>query len=146
MLENKRTTKIRQTKTPPSEQKIKTLLRSVPHEKAFHFYSEMGKPTGKIATSVLEFSDIIKGAESEQMKKSLAFHQKRGDFAKWVKEVIDDTELAEAINKIKPDYPQLKSKLSKVVNTRIDKIREALMTFTLVPEDVLVSQSTRSLS
>ncbi|UCE43675.1 MAG: hypothetical protein JSV57_04785 [Candidatus Bathyarchaeota archaeon] len=72
------------------------LPRMVARERGFYFYNEVGRPLFENAFSLEEFW--------EKMRKipvpSLEFHQKRGDFARWVREVFKETQLAERIEKI----------------------------------------------
>lgn len=61
-----------------------------PREKAFYFFTSVGNYTGVSASSLKEFDDKIK----EVNVKSLEFHLNRGDFEKWLSEVVKDNELA----------------------------------------------------
>ncbi len=72
-------------------------LKNVPREKAFYFFTSIGNYTGESATSLKEFMEKI----NEVNVKSLEFHLYRGDFEKWINEVLEDTVLAEEIGKLK---------------------------------------------
>jgi len=72
------------------------ILKTVPREKAFYFFTSIGNYTGESATSLKEFVEKI----NEVNAKSLEFHLYRGDFEKWVAEVLEDKELAEEIRKL----------------------------------------------
>jgi len=72
------------------------ILKNVPREKAFYFFTSIGNYTGESATSLKEFMEKI----NEVNAKSLEFHLYRGDFEKWVTEVLEDKELAEEIRKL----------------------------------------------
>lgn len=72
------------------------ILRTVPREKAFYFFTSIGNYTGTSASSLKEFTEKI----SEVNVKSLEFHLYRGDFEKWVVEVLQDTELASEIKRL----------------------------------------------
>ncbi|MEM3576946.1 MAG: DUF5752 family protein [Candidatus Bathyarchaeia archaeon] len=72
------------------------ILRTVPREKAFYFFTSIGNYTGVSACSLKEFLEKI----NEVNVKSLEFHLHRGDFEKWINEVLEDKELAEEIGKI----------------------------------------------
>ena len=63
----------------------------------FHFYTDIGDYTGISAASYKEFLTSIKKVKA----KSLSFHIERGDFEKWVLEVLKDKNLAKEIGKIK---------------------------------------------
>jgi hypothetical protein len=72
-------------------------LKTVPREKAFYFFTSIGNYTGISASSLKEFMEKIK----EVNVKSLEFHLYRGDFEKWINEVIEDAVLADEIRKLK---------------------------------------------
>jgi hypothetical protein len=72
------------------------ILRTVPREKAFYFFTSIGNYTGTSASSLKEFMEKI----NEVNVKSLEFHLNRGDFEKWMSEVLQDTELAGDIKKL----------------------------------------------
>ena len=73
------------------------ILRTLPREKAFYFFTSIGNYTGESAASLREFRDKIK----EVNIKSLEFHFYRGDFEKWIAEVLEDNGLAEYIRKLR---------------------------------------------
>jgi hypothetical protein len=73
------------------------ILRTLPREKAFYFFTSIGNYTGESATSLKEFIDKI----NEVNVKSLEFHLYRGDFEKWISEVLQDEELALEVRKLK---------------------------------------------
>ncbi|MGD0979065.1 MAG: DUF5752 family protein [Candidatus Bathyarchaeia archaeon] len=72
------------------------ILRTVPREKAFYFFTSIGNYTGTSASSLKEFMEKINAVNV----KSLEFHLYRGDFEKWMAEVLQDTELAGDIKKL----------------------------------------------
>jgi len=72
------------------------ILRTLPREKAFYFFTSIGNYTGESATSLKEFTDKI----NEVNVKSLEFHFYRGDFEKWIAEVLEDKDLAEYVQKL----------------------------------------------
>ena len=51
-----------------------TVLKPVPREKAFYFYSDIGNYTGKSAASLKEFAEKIEDVDVT----SLGFHLRRG--------------------------------------------------------------------
>ena len=73
------------------------ILRRVLREEAFYFFSSIGNYIGDSAASLEEFSEKIKEVNS----KSLEFHLYRGDFEKWVDEVLGDAELAKKIKELR---------------------------------------------
>ena len=94
-------------------------LRQVSMEKAFYFFSEVGKYTGKSAASLKEFSQRI----NEVDEKSVRFHLERGDFENWIAEVLKDKELAEQVKKLHGtdlSGPELRNRLHATILNRID--------------------------
>jgi hypothetical protein len=75
---------------------ISKILRNVPREKAFYFFTSIGNYTGISACSLKEFMEKI----NEVNVKSLEFHFYRGDFEKWISEVLEDAELAEELKRL----------------------------------------------
>ena len=67
----------------------RTLLVGKLHDKAFHFYSDIGKPLNVKAFNLQTFNAQLKRIQV----KSIDFHMKRGDFEAWF-EGIGDLELA----------------------------------------------------
>jgi hypothetical protein len=72
------------------------ILRTVPREKAFYFFTSIGNYTGASASSLKEFMEKI----NEVNVKSLEFHLYRGDFEKWMAEVLQEPELAGEMKKL----------------------------------------------
>ena len=77
------------------------ILRKLPRENAFYFFTSIGNYTGGNASSLEEFVTKIK----EVNAKSLEFHLYRGDFEKWAAETLEDKELAENIRNLKTLNP-----------------------------------------
>ena len=71
-------------------------LRCLPPDKAFHFHSEF-RFTGYSAHSLKEFSRLLELVPDEVFR----FHQERGDFSRWITEVLGDTTLARSIAQCK---------------------------------------------
>ena len=72
-------------------------LKTVPREKAFYFFTSIGNYTGESASSLKEFMEKI----NEVNIKSLEFHLYRGDFEKWINEVLEDKKLANEISRLR---------------------------------------------
>jgi len=95
-------------------EKGKAILKAitpVPKETAFHFYTEVGQPTGFSAESIKEFYEIVKRAAVE----SLEFHLYRGDFENWVKAAFKDEALAAELFSLKSD------------NTKGEELRQRIL-------------------
>ncbi len=70
--------------------------KGVASESGFHFYEDIDKPLHEAAFGLEDFSEKIRKVTVV----SLDFHQKRGDFARWIRHVFKETQLAEKIEKI----------------------------------------------
>jgi len=105
--------------TPSS---VARILRKLPRENAFYFFTSIGNYTGENAASLEEFVDKVR----EVNVKSLEFHFYRGDFEKWVAEVLEDGELAEEIKNLKnlkPVADALRSQFYLLVSRRFEKLK-----------------------
>jgi len=80
-----------------SNNETKNPLRVVPDAKGFHFYTGVGDYCGVSVHSLEEFADALQYVCSE----AIVFHFERGDFQKWIRDVIGDAELAQVIDNIK---------------------------------------------
>lgn len=94
------------------------MMRALPREKAFYFFTSIGNYIGASASSLKEFSEKI----GEVNVKSLEFHLHRGDFEKWINEVLQDKELATQVGKLQGfglTGDALRSQLSAAVSNRL---------------------------
>ena len=87
----------RRAKTLVHRDKALLITSSVPVEKGFHFFTDLNKPTGMFATSIFDFAEQLKKVDL----KSLEFHTKRGDFSRWLKDVIKDDTLSNEFEKLR---------------------------------------------
>ena len=97
------------------------ILRTVPREKAFYCFTPIGNYTGVSASSLKEFLDRI----NEVNLKSVEFHLYRGDFDKWMDEVILDAELAgdvRRIQKLNLTGDSLRNQLYATVSRRLRRL------------------------
>ena len=81
-------------------EKGKAVLKAIaplPKETAFHFYTDIGQPTGFSAESLKELYEIIKRVAVG----SVEFHLYRGDFENWIKAVFKDAALADELASLK---------------------------------------------
>ncbi|MFQ6064028.1 MAG: ArsR family transcriptional regulator [Candidatus Bathyarchaeia archaeon] len=108
------------------KKKASYILRELPVEKAFHFYTEIGKYMGVYANSLADFCEKIQ----EINPKSIEFHMLRGDFESWLQE-LGDSGLAEMIGMIR------RMQLSG------EKLRKRVYDTVKVRRDELASLSTR---
>jgi len=100
------------------------VMRTTPNEKAFYFFLDIGRYTGISARSLEEFYEKISIAPS----KSLEFHLIRGDFEKWVREVLGDSRLADMIGSIDRSLKnkKLRAVLKMKIRRRINQLRALL--------------------
>jgi predicted transcriptional regulator len=94
----------------------KTLLSQTPHEKAFHFYTDLEKSLNIYAHGLQEFSEKITQINTN----SIEFHLYRNDFQKWFTN-LGDTELAKKMALLKETGihgEQLRTKLHEIVENR----------------------------
>jgi len=79
-----------------NKEKAAELLSYSPHDKAFNFYLEVGKPIDLHAHGLRDFA--VKLEKTDIV--SVEFHTKRGDFEAWFKE-LGDQELAKKVELLK---------------------------------------------
>lgn len=112
-------------KTPIDRDKALLITSSVPAEKGFHFFTDIQKPTGILATSIFDFLEQLKKVDL----KSLEFHFKRNDFPKWLREVVRDDWLAnefEKLHALELSADRLRSRLVEVTEERCRELAEAM--------------------
>jgi hypothetical protein len=104
--------------------RIAEILRTVPYEKGFHFYTAPGHFTGETATSLDAFEKKLQVVSTD----SVNFHLQRGDFQKWIKDTLCDDQLAKRVNLVKLTLPTEASRkeLLAIVQTRITELRREL--------------------
>jgi hypothetical protein len=102
-------------------QEASRILRRLAKERAFYFFTSVGNCTGESAASFEEFLERIKEVDV----KSLEFHLCRGDFEKWIAEILEDKQLAEEIldlRDIMPTRDVLRKRLVTIVSKRREKL------------------------
>ena len=85
--------------TPHVRHKHKYLEIPVSDDAAFVFARE-GVPTGQRARTLKELTDVLSAGNAHSFEQHLA----NGDFSRWVKEVIGDSELAAEIRSTETDW------------------------------------------
>ena len=104
-----------------SAQKV---LRKLPRENAFYFFTSIGNYTGVSADSLEEFVKKI----LEVNVKSLEFHIYRGDFQKWVEGTLEDKALSDEIRKLQQSKPlgnELRDNLYLIVSKHYEKLKKS---------------------
>ena len=97
------------------------ILSSVSYEKAFYFYTDIGKKTGEPAFNLSGLYQELRVIEPQ----SVRFHFQRKDFQNWVKDVLGDAELAQRIDMVKAELADqdLRNALLKTVLTRFTELQ-----------------------
>ncbi len=99
------------------------VLKTVPRDKAFYFFTSIGNYTGRSAASLEEFLQIV----GDVNVKSLEFHLYRGDFEKWLNEVFGVQELAEELRKLRMSNlsgEQLRSYIYSILESYLKRLKE----------------------
>lgn len=81
-------------------------------EKGFHFYEDLDKPIPQVAVSLKDFVEKVK----EVPAASIDFHQERGDFARWIRDVFGAVPLAAAVETVKGTGEDLRRRLMEIVS------------------------------
>jgi hypothetical protein len=103
---------------------VMKILRTVPQNEAFYFFTDIGQYTGEFVTSLDSFSKKINKIEL----KSVLFHYDRQDFEKWIKETIGDTILADKISNIKNSINREKyrNEMHQIIEQRLSQLKKLL--------------------
>jgi MoaA/NifB/PqqE/SkfB family radical SAM enzyme len=98
------------------------ILRTLPREKAFYFFTSIGNYTGENAASLKEFMEKIK----EVNVKSLEFHLYRRDFRKWIAETLEDRDLTVEIENLQDKNctgSALRERLHAIISRRYEELK-----------------------
>ena len=112
---------VRELKRLQLSKRIAKILRTVPYEKGFHFYTASGNYTGETATSLDDFERKVQTMPDA----SITFHLQRGDFQKWIEGTLSDDKLAKRITLIKLTLPveDSRKELLTIVQARINQFK-----------------------
>ncbi len=104
-----------------SAEKAQKILSPVPYEQGFHFFAPDGHYSGETAMSLCSFLRDLQHVDIQ----SIRFHFERGDFQKWLRNTIEDEDLAQIIDKIDKTAPDetLCQKLAEAVQKRISELQ-----------------------
>lgn len=96
---------------------------TVPQDRCFQFYTGTGpdKYTHMSACSLSDFADKVKKVDA----KSLEFHVQRGDIARWLKDVLGETELSKEVERLKSSSisgEALRNRVVRLVDNRIQSL------------------------
>ncbi|MCX8170518.1 MAG: DUF5752 family protein [Candidatus Bathyarchaeota archaeon] len=95
----------------------------MPADKEFKFFHMFASPTGIAAGSLQEFYESLKKVSAE----SIDFHMKRGDFERWIANVIGDLELAARIGNLPREWENkedLRRTLLTLLEERIKELKK----------------------
>ncbi len=101
----------------------KRILRQIPVGKGFTFFYKLGQPTDWTVHSLDEFYSALKDVDL----KSIRFHLKRGDFERWLRQVVGDDILADelvGVSKKKLKGRKLRKSVLDLVEARIKELKE----------------------
>ena len=104
-----------------SESKIVKILSTVPQDKGFHFFTDLGCSTGETATRLDTFAEKLETISAD----SVQFHFQRNDFQNWIQTTVGDGVLAERINSISRQLPveDLRNEIVETVQKRISQLK-----------------------
>jgi hypothetical protein len=106
-----------------STESASKILRTVSITEAFHFFTDIGQYDGKSATSLADFSEKLKTVPL----KSIEFHFKRGDFERWIREMLGDEYLANGISRISKSIQgeALRGSIQRIVESRLYYLKQS---------------------
>ena len=93
------------------------------HEKPFYFFTDYGRYTGILASSITSFLEAVTVVEA----KSLEFHLYRRDFERWIRDVIQAPLLAEEVAALRKQMlrgEELRAGLVKIVKAWLRYVTE----------------------
>ncbi len=98
------------------------ILRTVPPDKSFLFFEDIGKYTGRLATNLADFCEKMKTIDI----RSVEFHFERGDYERWIRETLHDNELARKLKKMKKSSSgeQLRNKMLQSLRKRLSELQK----------------------
>jgi hypothetical protein len=93
------------------------ILKTVPFENGFHFFTDTMEYTGITATSLFEFEEKLKIVSA----RSVEYHFRRHDFQRWISDSVGDVELAAQIACLDKQLSteKLRKKLLTILRKRI---------------------------
>ena len=114
----------RRKRTARNAEQAPVAVISVPVEKGFHFFTGVNEPTGICATSMTNFLDQLKRIDL----RSLQFHLERNDFSRWLREVVNDSSLADdfdGLQAVKFSGKEIRRGLLELTQKRYGAIADA---------------------
>ena len=98
------------------------ILRIVPANNAFYFFTDIGQYTNRCSNYLADFCNAIRTVDV----RSVEFHSKRGDFALWISETLGDSELANEIDRVSKTITgeELRTTIHQIVDARLTKLKK----------------------
>ena len=98
------------------------ILRIVPGNNAFYFFTDIGRYTDRCSACLADFCNAIQTIDA----KSVEFHFKRGDFVLWIRETLGDSELSKEINRVckTTQGEELRTAIHQTVESRLTKLKK----------------------
>jgi len=100
----------------------KRMLRRLPIGKGFTFFYEFARPSGLTVHSLDEFCSTLKTVDLS----SIRFHVERGDFERWLRQVIGDDKLADGLISVsnqKLRGESLRKRILATIERRIKRLK-----------------------
>jgi alpha-amylase len=104
------------------ELKAKWILRRLPTDHGFTFFHAFARPTTVTAHDLVEFAAAL----SKAPVRSVQYHVERGDFERWISQVLGDNTLAEQLASLaREGIPgeRLRKRLIGLVKTRVKQLQ-----------------------
>jgi len=98
------------------------ILRPIPIERGFTFFHEFARPTQLTVKSLDEFLSALKIVDV----KSIEFHTERGDFERWIRQVVGDDTLADTLSALANENlkgEKLRTKTHGAVERRTNELK-----------------------
>jgi alpha-amylase len=98
------------------------ILRRLPTDKPFRFFYEFARPTKWTTHDLLEFAKALNSVPDQ----SLQYHVERGDFERWLSQVLGDKKLAQRIQSVSKEKLTgeiLRKNLVTIVNARVNQLK-----------------------
>ena len=104
-----------------SSQDARKILSSVAYDQGFHFFYTSSIYAGETATSLLTFALDLESVDIL----SIRYHIDRGDFQKWIRDIIGDEELARRIDKLdtQTSDENLRRQLIEILQRRLSELK-----------------------
>jgi len=99
------------------------ILRTVSIQESFLFFTNVDQYTGEFAQNLENFYSKM----SSVPLKSLDFHFGRGDFEKWIREMLGDAYLADRISRVNKSIKgeKLRATLKGIIKRRLNQLKMA---------------------